>query len=67
MDEIDGQIEREREEIENAPRVPVSTGRMSRCHWCGQPSRNLYLVETVNGQERYKGDCCGQRHSGVEK
>ena len=36
-----------------------------RCHWCGQPSANLVLVETVNGVERYKGDCCGQRHLGV--
>lgn len=68
-EELEQQIERERKEIEDAPKIPVAqlrprdSGTAGRCHWCGRFSQNLVLVEVVNGQERYKGvECCGGRH-----
>ena len=62
-EELEKQIETERLEIENAPKVPVKTGIIGRCHWCGRISGNLVYVETVHNVQRFKGvDCCGLRH-----
>lgn len=66
--ELEAQIERERLEIENAPKIPIATfqpketGTAGRCGWCGRPAKHLVLVEVIDGAERFKGECCGQRH-----
>lgn len=58
----DVEIERERADIENAPRSPVTTGQVARCSWCGRIGE-VVLVDTMHGVERYKGvNCCGGRH-----
>lgn len=59
---ITSQIEREREEIENAPAVPLrqlQPRSAGRCSFCGRPARTLTLVDNMHGMERYKGECCG--------
>lgn len=72
-DELEKQIERERKEIEDAPKIPVeqfrpkSSGMAGRCHFCGRMAKNLVPVHDIlNGKivnERYKGECCGGRHT----
>lgn len=69
-EELEKQIERERLEIENAPKIPISqlSGMVGRCHWCGSLSNNLIPVHDLGPggniiSERYKGaDCCGPRN-----
>ncbi len=52
------QVEQEAQEISNA--LPVARGAaVQRCHFCGQLAPTATHVETVDGQERYKGSCCG--------
>lgn len=69
MSDLDEQVKQEAKEIENAPKIPLaqlqprSTGQAGRCSWCGRMAKNLVYVDTVHGQERYKGECCGARHS----
>lgn len=63
------QIERERKEIEEAPKVsvdtlrPKSSGMAGRCHFCGRMAKNLTPVHDMLAgkivNERYKGECCG--------
>lgn len=56
--DLEKQVEREAQEIQQAQ--PVHPGPPSvRCHWCGQLAQQITLVEVVNGQERWKGECCG--------
>lgn len=75
MEELEKQIERERQEIENAPKIPIQelmpkgTGIAGRCGVCGQFNRNLVPCHDIgpNGKilvERYKGlECgCGRRN-----
>lgn len=57
--DLQKQVELEAQEIANAPRVEPVPNLAVRCHWCGQLARSIALVEVVNGQERWKGDCCG--------
>lgn len=63
MSELDDQVAQEKAEIENAPKVPLSqfqpTQYAGRCSFCGQPSMNLIYVDSMHGQERFRGDCCG--------
>lgn len=72
-EDLEAQIERERKELESAPKIPIAqfqpkeTGTTGRCGWCGQVSDHLVEAEriTVGNQAiiRYKGrDCCGGRH-----
>jgi hypothetical protein len=62
--DIESQIQKEAEEIANAPKIPVSQlqphdmGNSGRCSFCGRISGNLVLVEVIHGQERYAGECC---------
>lgn len=66
--ELEAQIELERLELENAPKIPIAqfqpkeTGTAGRCGWCGRIALHLVFVETVDGVDRFKGECCGQRH-----
>ena len=67
--DLEKQVAAERQEIENAPQIPVSqlqprtSGMAGFCHWCRRFSTNLVYVETVHEVERYKGaECCGARH-----
>ena len=68
---LDAQIAKERAELINAPKVPVSQlqkqsqarGQAGRCAWCGKFSQDVVYVDTIHGQERFKGvECCGGRH-----
>lgn len=55
-------IERERLDILAAPGIPIVTGQVGRCSWCGRIG-DVVLVDTMHGVERYKGvNCCGGRH-----
>ena len=54
---IESQVEREQWEIQQAPAVARGP-LVVRCHFCGQLAATSQLVETVDGQERYRGDCC---------
>lgn len=57
-------IEQEKAELASLTYVPVAQlgpDLVWRCHWCGQLCNSLSYVETVNGIERRKGDCCAQR------
>jgi hypothetical protein len=56
--DLAAQVEQERAELAAAPRVEPGPA-IVRCHWCGQVSDTATLVEMVDGQERYKGGCCG--------
>jgi hypothetical protein len=63
MTDLEAQIAAEKKAIDEAPVVPIKSGLIGRCSWCGRVSENLVYVDTVHGQERYKGrDCCGGRH-----
>jgi hypothetical protein len=57
------QIEKEKQELKNVKYVPVAQlgpDKNTRCHFCGQLSTELDLVEVINGFERYRGRaCCG--------
>ena len=72
-EELEKQIERERLEIENAPKIPISqftpkeTGTSGRCGWCGRVAAHLVEADRIgkgnNVIIRYKGtECCGGRH-----
>ena len=57
--ELKKQIEQERSEIVNAPRV-YSGALNTRCHFCGAVGGEVKVVEVLNGIERTKGvACCG--------
>jgi hypothetical protein len=58
LNELTVQVEQELAAIAAAPPVP-SAGLVQRCHFCGQLAAATSLVETVDGQERFKGVCCG--------
>lgn len=69
-DELEKQIQRERKEIEEAPKVPLDTfrpkssGMAGRCHFCGRMAKNLVPMHDTlpSGQiinQRYIGECCG--------
>lgn len=45
---------------------------VGRCHFCGQPARQLQIVEALQfeggGQHiRYKGECCGSNSNREQK
>ena len=63
-DELASRIAAEAAEIQNAPRVPVSSGRVGRCSFCGRTAQNLVPIDTFHGLERYRGECCTPRYSG---
>jgi hypothetical protein len=62
------QVAIEKQAIDNAPKMPIQqlmpqSGKQGRCIKCGRVSRNLVLMDTVHGQERWVGrECCGGRH-----
>lgn len=62
--DMEAQIERERQEIENAP-VITSSAIVGRCSFCGQPASDLTLVEAVaHGNttvQRFKCERCARR------
>ncbi|HMF92633.1 MAG TPA: hypothetical protein VKL40_18460 [Candidatus Angelobacter sp.] len=76
--ELEHEVERERKELEEAPKVAVTSfqprpghGESGRCGWCGQFTDDLVMAEpavadphgNVIRPARYKGvQCCGQRH-----
>jgi hypothetical protein len=62
--EMEARIATEAADIRNAPQVPVQTGRVGRCSFCGRTAQNLEPVDTFHGLERYRGDCCIPRYSG---
>ena len=55
--QLDVQVAREQWELEQAPVAPRGP-LVQRCHFCGQLTTTATLVESVDGQERYKGECC---------
>jgi hypothetical protein len=60
---LEEQIDRERRELANAPKIPIASlqprgGNAGRCSFCGRIARNLVLVEVTHGMERFKGECC---------
>ena len=57
------QIAREADALANAPLVPLHSGQnVPRCHFCGQITTELTLVEGIGDPgavvERYAGRCC---------
>lgn len=62
------QIEKEKAELKNVKYVPVAQlgpDKNTRCHFCGQLSDDLELVEVIGGVERQRGQsCCGGKHAG---
>ena len=55
--DLAAQVAREQWELEQAPVVPRGP-LVQRCHFCGQLAATATLVETVDKQERYAGECC---------
>jgi len=62
--EMEARIAAEAKEIVNAPSVPVTSGRVGRCSFCGRVAQNLVPVDTFHGLERNRGECCTPRYSG---
>jgi hypothetical protein len=54
-------IDRERKELDEAPKIPVIVGEVVRCHLCGRivPAEQLNQFEIIGGVARLKGGCCG--------
>jgi creatinine amidohydrolase/Fe(II)-dependent formamide hydrolase-like protein len=67
--ELVKQVAEELKEIQNAP--PIMYGpSVPRCHFCGAietSHENLELVETVDGNQRHRGGCCGGNAGGIKE
>lgn len=61
--DLEKQIAKEAEELASVKYVPIKhygPDKNTRCHFCGQLSDDLQLVERIGDHERYRGtSCCG--------
>jgi hypothetical protein len=55
----DAQVKAEADAIASAPVVAIKTGVHGRCFLCGRIRSDLVYLDTMHGQERFVGGCCG--------